>query len=227
LSCFASSLNKSIKPTCYKDAILDSNWTDAMNAEIGALNRNHTWIITDLRANRKPIGYKWIFKIKYKANGEIERYKARLVANGFNQREGIDFDETFSPILDVNNDFLYEDLEEDVYMTIPQGFSDKINQNKVCKLVKSLYGLKQALRKWNEKLVSVLKEHGFVQSVNDHSLFTNFKDNKFIALLIYVDDIVITSNYVNEIDQFKSYLKSKFNIKDLGNLKYFLVIEVI
>ncbi|GKF47802.1 ribonuclease H-like domain-containing protein [Tanacetum coccineum] len=99
---FASSLKKSIKPTCYKDAILDSNWTDAMNAEIEALNRNHTWIITDLRANRKPIGCQWIFKIKYKANGEIERYKARLVAKGFNQREGIDFDETFSHILKIS-----------------------------------------------------------------------------------------------------------------------------
>ncbi|GJR73900.1 putative reverse transcriptase domain-containing protein [Tanacetum coccineum] len=118
------------------------------------------------------------------ANGEIERYKARLVAKGFNEREGIDFDETFSPIvkmstgrcfialsvenkwplfqLDVNNAFLYRDLEEDVYMTIPQVFDDKDNKNKVCKLVKSLYELKQAPRKYNEKPVSVLKENGFV-----------------------------------------------------------------
>ncbi|GJY63733.1 ribonuclease H-like domain-containing protein [Tanacetum coccineum] len=110
------SLKKSIEPTCYKDVILDSNWIDAINAKIEALNRNHTWIITDLHANRKPIGCKWIFKIKYKANGE----------------------------LDINNAFLYGDLEEDVYMTIPQGSSDKNNQNKVCKLVKSLYELKQA-----------------------------------------------------------------------------------
>ncbi|GJU10966.1 ribonuclease H-like domain-containing protein [Tanacetum coccineum] len=166
---FASSLNKSIEPTCYKDVILDSNWIDAMNAEIEALNRNHTWIITYLPANRNPIGCKCIFKIKYKANGDFKRYKSRLVAKGFNQREGIDFDETFSPVvkmstvrcliaisvrnkwplfqLDINNSFLYGDLEEDVYMTIPQGFSDKNNQNKVCKLVKSLYGLKQAPRK--------------------------------------------------------------------------------
>ncbi|GKF84750.1 ribonuclease H-like domain-containing protein [Tanacetum coccineum] len=136
---FASSLNKSIEPTCYKDIILDSNWIDAMNAEIEALNRNHTWIITYLPANRKPIGCKCIFKIKYKENGDFKRYKARLVAKGFNQRESIDFDETFSLVvkmsavrcliaisvrnkwplfqLDINNSFLYEDLEEDVYMT--------------------------------------------------------------------------------------------------------------
>ncbi|GJT38378.1 putative RNA-directed DNA polymerase [Tanacetum coccineum] len=247
--CFASSLNKSVEPTCYEHVILDSNWIDAMNTEIEALNKNHTWIITDLPANRKPIKCKWIYKIKYKSNGDIERYKARLVAKGFSQREGIDYDETFSHVvkmttircvialsvknewplfqLDVNNAFLYGDLDEEIYMTIPQGFSDKTNKTKVCKLVKSLYGLKQTPRKWNEKLVGVLKEHGFVQSVNDHSLFTMSRDNKFIALLVYVDDIVITGNCVDEIDQFKTYLKSKFNIKDLGSLKYFLGIEVI
>ncbi|GJT17873.1 ribonuclease H-like domain-containing protein [Tanacetum coccineum] len=106
------------------------------------------------------------------------------------------------------------DLEEDVYMTIPQEFASKDNKNKVYKLVKSLYGLKQAPRKWNEKLVAVFKENGFVQSANDHSLFTKSKDNKIIALLVYVDDIVVTGNCLNEIDEFKSFLKFKFNIKD-------------
>ncbi|GJZ06792.1 ribonuclease H-like domain-containing protein [Tanacetum coccineum] len=128
--------------------------------------------------------------------------------------DSIDFNETFSPVvkmsivrcviassvtncwplfqLDFNNAFLYGDLDEDIYMTIPKGFASKDNKNKVCKLVKSLYGLKQAPRKWNEKLVSTLKENDFVQSMNDHSFFTKSKNNKFIALLVYVDDIVIT-----------------------------------
>nr|GEX58443.1 ribonuclease H-like domain-containing protein [Tanacetum cinerariifolium] len=101
------------------------------------------------------------------------------------------------------------------------------NKDKVCKLVNSLYGLKQAPRKWNEKLVTVLKENVVVQSVNDHSLFTKSKNNKFTALLIYVDDIVVTGNCMNEIKSFKSFLKSKFNIKDFGSLKYFLGNEVI
>ncbi|GJV57243.1 ribonuclease H-like domain-containing protein [Tanacetum coccineum] len=121
--------------------------------------------------------------------------------------------------LDLNNAFLYGDLDEDIYMTIPKGFASKDNKNKVCKLVKSLYGLKQAPRKWNEKLVSILKENGFVQSNNDHSLFTKSKNNKFIALLVYVDDIVITGNCVDEIDKFKIFLKSKFKINDLELLK--------
>nr|GEW19606.1 putative ribonuclease H-like domain-containing protein [Tanacetum cinerariifolium] len=139
--CFVSALNKSIEPRTYKEAILDDNWVNAMNKEIKALNKNHTWGITELPPGRKPIGCKWIYNIKYKANGEIERYKARLVAKGFNQREGIDYDETFSPMvkmvtvrclislavqnrwplfqLDVNNALLYGDLKEDVYITIP------------------------------------------------------------------------------------------------------------
>ncbi|GKA81305.1 ribonuclease H-like domain-containing protein [Tanacetum coccineum] len=129
--------------------------------------------------------------------------------------------------LDVNNAFLYEELYEEIYMTIPKGFANKDNKNMVCKLVKSLYRLKQAPKKWNEKLVYVLKENDFVQSVNDYSLFTKSTDNKFIALLVYVDDIVVTENCINEITKFKSFLKSKFNIKYLGSLKYFLGIEVI
>ncbi|GKA62052.1 ribonuclease H-like domain-containing protein [Tanacetum coccineum] len=116
---------------------------------------------------------------------------------------------------------------EDIYMTIPKGFASKDNNNKVCKKFKSLYSLKQAPRKWNKKLVTIIKDNGFVQSVNDHSLFTKSKDNKFIALLIYVDDIIVTRNCVDEIDKFKVFLKSKFKIKDSGPLKYFLGIKVI
>ncbi|GKC69852.1 putative RNA-directed DNA polymerase, partial [Tanacetum coccineum] len=247
--CFVCDLNKSIEPRTYKEAIIDDNWVNAMNKEIEALNKNHTWDITELPSGRKPIGCKWIYKSKYKANGEIERYKARLVAKGFNQRKDIDYDETFSHVvkmvtvrclislavqnkwplyqLDVNNVFLYGDLKEDVYMTIPQGFGNTGNKNLVCKLNKSLYGLKQASRKWNEKLVGILRENGFVQSCSDHSLFTKTVNNIFVALLVYVDDIVITGNDENEINKFKQFLSSKCQIKDLGLLKYFLGIKVI
>ncbi|GJY53568.1 ribonuclease H-like domain-containing protein [Tanacetum coccineum] len=213
------------------------------------LNRNQTWEITDLPKGKRPIGCKWIYKIKYKSNGEIERYKARLVAKGFSQREGIDYDETFYHVvkmstvrcliavvvknkcplfqLDVNNAFLYGELEEDVYMKIPEGYASKSNENKVCKLKKSLYGLKQAPRKWNEKLVGVLSECGFTQSLNDHSLFVKSFDNVFISILVYVDDIIISGNHLNEINMFKSFLSSKFQFKGLGKLKYFLGIKVL
>nr|GEU80018.1 ribonuclease H-like domain-containing protein [Tanacetum cinerariifolium] len=139
--------------------------------------------IVGLPKGRKAIGNKWIYKIKYKASGEVERYKAKVVAKGFNQKEGFDYDETFSPVvmmvtvrclivvavsnslplyqLDINNAFLYGDLVEDVYMTLPLGFGND-NGNKVCMLNKSLYGLKQVPRQWNAKLTAALIEHGFV-----------------------------------------------------------------
>nr|GEV13163.1 ribonuclease H-like domain-containing protein [Tanacetum cinerariifolium] len=216
--CFVSALNKSIEPRTYKEAILDDNWVNVMNKEIEALKKSHM-------------------------------YKARLVAKGFNQREGIDYDETYSHVvkmvtvrclisivvqnkrplyqLDVNNAFLYGDLKEDVYMTIPQGFGNTGNKNLVRKLKKSLYGLKQALRKWNENLVGMLRENGFVQSCGDNSLFTKTVNNIFVALLVYVDDIMITGNDEIEIKKFKQILSSKCQIKNLGLLKYFLGIEVI
>ncbi|GJT24664.1 ribonuclease H-like domain-containing protein [Tanacetum coccineum] len=221
---------------------------DAMNAEMDALYRNNTWEIVDLPVRRKVIGSKWVWKIKYKFDEEIERYKARLVAKGFNQIEGIDFDETFSPVvkivtvrclinldvqngwslfqMDINNAFLYGDLEETVYMALPPGYFPD-NKTKVCKLNKSLYGLKQALRKWNAKLTSALLENNFMQSKSDYSLFTKSFDDVFIALLVYVDDIIITGNSLTEIEKVKQFLKTKFMIKDLGKLKYFLGIEVV
>lgn len=219
-----------------------------MNDEMEALYRNQTWIIYDLPSDRKPIGCKWVYKIKYKSNGEVERYKARLVAKGYNQRERLDYEETLSPVakmvtirtvitiavnsrwklfqLDINNDFLYVELDEDVYMSLPPGYHDKSN-TQVCKLLKSLYGLKQAPRKWNEKLCGALFEFGFVQSVNDFSLFVKSGNNCFLALLVYVDDIILTGSSVDEINKVKNFLKSKFLIKDLGKLKFFLGIEVV
>ncbi|GKE09795.1 ribonuclease H-like domain-containing protein, partial [Tanacetum coccineum] len=141
--CFATALNKSIEPKCYEDVMLDSNWIDAMNSKSEALNENQTWFITDLPPRRKAIGNKWIYKIKYKSSGDINRYKARLVVKGCSKKEGVDFDETFSHVvkmstvrclialsvtnnwplfqLVVNNAFLYGDIDEDIYMTIPKG----------------------------------------------------------------------------------------------------------
>ncbi|GKE65903.1 ribonuclease H-like domain-containing protein, partial [Tanacetum coccineum] len=128
--------------------------------------------------------------------------------------------------LDVNNAFLYGNLDEDVYMLPPPGYFNK-NETKVCKLKRSLYGLKQAPRQWNNRLSEALIENDFKQSGHDHSLYTKEYGGNFVALLVYVDDIMLTGNNINEINKVKTFLKCKFKIKDLGELNYFLGIEVL
>ena len=246
--CFVTQLNKNCEPKSFVEASQNPLWVDAMNLEVVALLENDTWEVVELPIGRTALNSKWLWKLKYKSNGEIERYKARLVAMGCAQREGVDYDETFSPVvkmvtvrcvlniavvnswpifqLDVNNAFLYGELDEAVYMKPPQGFyvGDK---NLVCKLKKSIYGLKQAPRQWNAKLTSVLTENGFNQSKSDYSLYTKCDNGVFLVLLVYVDDIIVTGNNLDEIEKFKMFLKGKFKIKDLGKLNYFLGIEVV
>lgn len=127
--------------------------------------------------------------------------------------------------LDINNAFLHGDLNEEVYMVLPPGFqSDKPQQ--VCKLLRSLYGLKQASRQWNSKLSAALLSIGFIQAQSDPSLFTKVTSEYFIAILVYVDDIVVASSAMGPIDDLKLFLDKAFKIKDLGTLNYFLGIEV-
>ncbi|GKD40533.1 putative RNA-directed DNA polymerase [Tanacetum coccineum] len=221
--CFSTTLNKSTDPKTLHETSQNPKWIVAMNLEMKVLHRNDTYVLSDLPLGRKSIGCKWIWKIKYKSSGEIEWYKVRLVAKGFSQREGIDYEEDFSLVvkmvtircliakyvqnnlplyqLDVNSAFLYGDLNE-VYMELPPGYYNK-NETKVCMLVKSLYGLKQAPREWNEKLTTALIENDFVQSKNDYSSYVKSNDGIFIAILVYVDDIVITGNNGLGIDKFK------------------------
>ena len=164
-----------------------------MQAEYEALLNNHTWSLVPAPDHRKPIGCKWVFRVKENADGTINKYKARLVAKGFHQVEGFDYTKTFSPVvkpitvrtvltlaiskgwilqqIDVNNAFLNGVLNEEVYMVQPPGF-EKGELGLVCKLHKSLYGLKQANHQWNTKLTNVILNLGFSQSKVDYSLFT-------------------------------------------------------
>lgn len=244
---FVMNITCNTEPTTYNEAIKHECWRKAMEEEVAALERNNTWKIVDLPPSKQSIGCKWVYKIKHKADGSIDRYKARLVAKGYTQMHGIDYMETFSPVakvttirtllavasakdwhlhqMDVNNAFLHGDLEEEVYMQLPPGFEGKRN-GQACRLVKSLYGLKQASRQWNAKLNSALRSMGFKQAIPDNSLFTKGEGSSFVALLVYVDDIVIASPDLSLVQHIKTHLNDIFQIKDLGPLKFFLGLEI-
>ncbi|GLT64493.1 hypothetical protein SLA2020_369820 [Shorea laevis] len=184
------------EPKTFSQAVKSEHWREAMRKEITTLEQNETWTLERLPPGKQAIDSKWVYKIKYNPDGTVERYKVRLVAKGFTQIEGLDYHETFAPVaklvtvrvllavasikhwelhqLDVNNAFLQGDLHEEVFMKIPQGFLTK-NEHRVCKLHKSLYGLKQASRNWFEKPTNSLQAAGFKQSYADYSLFTSTK----------------------------------------------------
>ncbi|KAE8725286.1 hypothetical protein F3Y22_tig00009003pilonHSYRG00075 [Hibiscus syriacus] len=211
-----------VEPTTYNDAVKDPLWVNAMQEEIQALALNNTWCVVPLPPRKVPIGY--------------------------NQREGVDFVETFSPIaklvtvrtvlalaslqhwslfqMDVYNAFLQGNLLEEVYMQLPQGFYSQ-GENMVCRLQKSIYGLKQASRQWNMRLTEALVTAGYVQSKFDYSLFTKRKGTKIVIMLIYVDDLLITGNDAAMIEELKKILHASFRMKDLGELKYFLGFEIL
>jgi len=204
-----------VEPTSYKQALADPNWFTAMKNEYDALIRNNTWSLVPLPSNREPIGYKWVFRVKENVDGTINKYKAWLVAKGFHQQPGFDYTEIFSPIiklvtvrilltlalsynwpihqLDVNNAFLNGILEEEVYMSQPPGFECE-EKSMVCRLHKALYGLKQAPRAWFECLRSILLQLGFVSSHCGPSLFIYSTASIAVYMLVYFDDILITSS---------------------------------
>lgn len=235
------------EPHYYQEAVTDVKWRHAMHDEITALENKGTWKIADLLSNKKPISCKLVYRVKYNSDGSVQRYKARLVVRGDHQIEGLDYNETFVPVakmtsvrcflsvavakgwelhqMDANNAFLHGNLDEEVYMRLPPGFKT-VGTNRVYKLQKSLYGLKQAPRQWFAKLSSKLSAYEFVRSYSDYSLFTYRKENIFMAILVYVDDIILASNDSAASGHFKTYLHEYFSIKDLGALKYFLRIEV-
>jgi hypothetical protein len=237
------------EPTCYTSASKSPHWRRAMNTEFDALLKNHTWQLVPSSPSQNIIGCKWVFRIKRHADGSIERFKARLVAKGFHQQPGIDYGETYSPVIkpttvrailsiaisagwairqiDIQNAFLHGHLSEDVFMAQPPGYQHPSYPNHVCKLKKAIYGLKQAPRAWFSRLSSRLLQLGFHGSLSDSSLFI-YKSKSFtMFILIYVDDIIITCSNPTEIDELLLLLQSDFAVKNLEKLHYFLGVEVI
>ncbi|CAH9116972.1 unnamed protein product, partial [Cuscuta epithymum] len=242
-----SAISSHKEPCTFREAPRDPLWRAAMQRELAALERTGTWRIQDLPPGKKPIFCKWVYKIKYKSDGTIDRYKARLVVCGNRQVQGIDYDETFAPVakmvtvrtmlaiaasrdweihqMDVDNAFLHGDLHEEVYMHPPPGYSSS-KPGQVCRLLHSLYGLRQAPRCWFSKLTRALVNYGFHQPHADYSLFTLHRGGHILCILVYVDDLLITGSNRALISVFKTYLANIFPVKDLGHMKYFLGLEI-
>ena len=237
------------EPSSYREAIQSTDrdmWIKAMDSEINSLRENDTWDITSLPKNRKALRCKWIYKIKRNPDGSIDKYKARLVAIGYSQKEGIDYNKTFSPVaklstirillsiaaneglslrqFDVSTAFLYGTVKEEIYTRQPKGYND--GTSNVCRLKKSLYGLKQAPKCWNECIHNFLIETGFLQSDADPCLYVLQRYNVKMVLALYVDDGLIASS--------DDFVAKKFIEEELGSRfkittkqpSYFLGLEI-
>ncbi|KAG7599886.1 Zinc finger CCHC-type [Arabidopsis suecica] len=237
------------EPWDYSEAKEGKEWREACDEEISSITKNKTWDLVDLPAGIKPIGLKWVFKIKRNSDGSINKYKARLVAKGYVQRHGIDFDEVFAPVarietvrliialaasngwevhhLDVKTAFLHGELKEEVYVCQPEGYVTEGAEEKVYKLHKALYGLKQAPRAWNNKLNQILMELQFVKCSKEPSLYQKRDNENLLVVAVYVDDLLVTGSSLNMIINFKKGMAEKFEMSDLGKLTYYLGIEVI
>ena len=243
-ACYISQL----EPKNIKEALEDSEWILAMQDELAQFERNDVWTLVPRPSNKNVIGTKWIFRNKSDEDGVIIRNKARLVAQGYTQIEGIDFDETFAPVariesirmllslaclydfklfqLDIKSAFLNGVINEEVYVCQPKGFEDPNFPEHVYLLKKALYGLKQAPRAWYDRLTKYLIEKGFNRGGVDKTLFTKKTTKDIIIAQIYVDDIVFGSTSDNRIAEFISDMKNEFEMSGGGELTYFLGLQV-
>lgn len=237
-------------PKNFKDAMNRSDsalWIRAIEKELDAHAKNNTWTVTELPTGRKPIGFKWVFKIKNENRGNSELYKARLCGQGFSQVEGIDYDEIFSPVVrfesvrillaiaakddlkalqfDVSTAYLNSDLKENIYMRIPDGLEVN-NPNLVLKLNKAIYGLKQAGRCWNEKFDTFIKRLGFTQCNADKCVYIGDFENNKVYLALYVDDGLLLSRSYDTLVKLTNIIKAEFDIT-AGALDSFVGMEIV
>ncbi|GJS60676.1 putative ribonuclease H-like domain-containing protein [Tanacetum coccineum] len=237
-----------IEPTSIAKALSDSSWVEAMQEELLQFKLQQVWKLVDLPNGKRAIGTKWVFRNKKDERGIVIRNKARLVAQGHRQEEGIDYEEVFAPVarieairlflayasfmgflvyqMDVKSAFLYGTIEEEVYVTQPPGFKDPDHPDKVYKVVKALYGLHQAPRAWYETLANYLLGNGFKRGKIDQTLFIKKQKGDILLVQVYVDDIIFGSTNKELCTAFEKLMKDKFQMSSMGELTFFLGLQV-
>ena len=240
------------EPATMKEALqsdLAAEWKAAIDSEYQSLRKNDTWNLVELPSNKKTIGCKWVFKIKRSKDGEVERFKARLVAKGYSQKYGVDYDQTFAPVvrfssirtllafavekdmlihqMDVETAFLNGVLEEEIYMHQPEGYTQPGSEHLVCKLKKSLYGLKQSPRCWSTAFRQYVGSIQFQQSTADPCVFIREEGDDVTIVAIYVDDLIIITKTIEKMNEVKRSLAAQFKMKDFGKIHYCLGITII
>nr|GEV27625.1 hypothetical protein [Tanacetum cinerariifolium] len=231
------------EPKRIHQALKDPSWIEAIQEELLQFKMQKVWILVDLPNGKKAIGTKWVYRNKKDERGILVRNKARLVAQGHIQEEGIDYEELFAPVariegirlflayasfmgfmvyqMDVNSAFLYGTIEEEVYVCQPLGFKDLDHPDKVYRVVKVLYGLHQALRAWYETLANYLLENGFHRGQIDKTLFIKKQKGDILLVQIYVDD-----TNKDLCKSFEKLMKDKFQMSSMGELTFFLGLQV-
>ncbi|GKA87196.1 retrovirus-related pol polyprotein from transposon TNT 1-94 [Tanacetum coccineum] len=242
--CFIST----IEPKNVNEALGDESWIVAMQEELNQFIANDVWELVPQPKNMTIIGTKWVFRNKLDENGIVSRNKARLVAQGYNQQEGIDYDETYAPVarlesirillayacaldfklfqMDVKSAFLNGFINEEVYVAQPPGFIDFEKPDHVYKLKKALYGLKQAPKAWYDRLKAFLIKHEYKMGMVDNTLFTKKKSSNLIIVQIYVDDIIFGSTCQDMCDEFAKIMHDEFEMSMMGELNFFLGLQI-
>jgi len=237
-----------IEPTTVDEALSDDGWIVAMQEELNQLQRNDMWDLVPKPQQKNIIGTKWVFKNKLNEQGEVVKNKARLVAQGYSQQEGIDYTETFAPVarleaiklllsyavnhgiilyqMDVKSAFLNGVISEEVFVKQPPGFKDLKHPNHVYKLKKSLFGLKQAPRAWYNRLSNFLIKNDFKRGQVDTTLFRRTLEKDILVVQIYVDDIIFGSTNASLCKEFSKLMHDEFEISMMGELKFFLGIQI-
>ncbi|GJS22262.1 retrovirus-related pol polyprotein from transposon TNT 1-94 [Tanacetum coccineum] len=240
--------SSSVEPKNVNEALADKSWIVAMQEELNQFIANDVWELVPQPRNMTIIGTKWVFRNKLDENGIVSRNKARLVAQGYNQQEGIDYDETYAPVarlesirillayacaldfklfqMDVKSAFLNGFINEEVYVAQPPGFIDFEKPDHVYKLKKALYGLKQAPKAWYDRLKAFLIKHEYKMGMVDNTLFTKKKSSNLIIVQIYVDDIIFGSTCQDMCDEFAKIMHDEFEMSMMGELNFFLGLQI-